>query len=333
MGNPTVTATSLDGVAQAALAQYEWSPRASLSLVNVSENSTYRVADPLTGRTAALRIHRPDYHSDVAIESELLWMDALRAAGVVDPPRPLLTRDGSRVVQIPVSEGPPRSVVMFEWLSGQAPTPHGDLVPSFAMLGTLAAKMHDHGTHWLRPPSFQRYTCDYETALGPRAMWGRWQDGLGLGPTESAQLSRLDTEVRRRLTAYGDSPARFGLAHNDLRLANLLVDQDHIHVIDFDDCGYSWFMYDFATAVSFMEDDPRVARWMDSWLDGYTRHRPLSKADLGIIPTLIMLRRLILVGWVGSHHSYAAEAAELGADFTVATCDLAEAYLSGRYLA
>lgn len=333
MGNPSVMATSLDGVARAALAQYGWSPRATISLVNVSENSTYRVDDPLTGRSAALRIHRPDYHSDVAIESELLWMDALRAAGVIDPPRPLLARDGSRVIGIPLGDGPPRSVVMFEWLAGQAPSPDGDLVPSFAMLGTLAAKMHHHGAHWSRPASFERYTCDYEAALGSRAMWGRWQDGLGLGPSESGQLTRLDAEIRRRLTAYGNSPARFGLAHNDLRLANLLVDHDHIHVIDFDDCGFSWFMYDFATAVSFMEDDPRVPTWMDSWLNGYTKHRSLSTVDVAIIPTLIMFRRLILVGWVGSHHTYAAEAADLGAEFTGATCDLAEDYLSGRYLA
>jgi len=41
---------------------------------------------------------------------------------------------------------------------------------------------------------------------------------------------------------------------------------------------------------------------------------------------------MLLVGWVGSHHEYAAEAAELGAGYTAGTCDLAEAYLSGAYL-
>lgn len=61
-------------------------------------------------------------------------------------------------------------------------------------------------------------------------------------------------------------------------------------------------------------------------------HRALSQPDLDIIPTLILFRRLLLVGWVGSHHEYAAEAAELGAGFTSVTCDVAEAYLAGRYL-
>jgi hypothetical protein len=41
-----------------------------------------------------------------------------------------------------------------------------------------------------------------------------------------------------------------------------------------------------------------------------------------------MLRRLLLVAWIGSHHEFATEAAELGAGFTDVSCDLAERYLS-----
>ena len=35
----------------------------------------------------------------------------------------------------------------------------------------------------------------------------------------------------------------------------------------------------------------------------------------------------LLTAWIGSHHTYATEAAELGAGFTVGTCELAEAFL------
>lgn len=322
----------LSAVARKALTSYDFSIQALLSLVNVSENATFRIDDPATGRTAALRVHRANYHTDAAIESELEWMDALRSAGVVEPPRPLLTRDGRRISNVSVDGGEVRSVVLFEWLDGDAPTTDGDLVPSFRLLGSLAARMHVHGTQWTRPASFDRYICDYDAALGSQAMWGRWQDGLAMGPAESEVLTRLDAEIRRRLTEYGKSSDRFGLAHSDLRLANLLLDGDHIHVIDFDDCGFAWYMYDFATAVSFIEEDPRVREWMDAWLEGYTEHRPVSPADLAILPTLVMFRRLLLVGWVGSHFEYATEAAELGPDFTRVTCELAEAYLSGSYL-
>ncbi len=324
--------TSLDRVVEAVLAQYDVSPDATVSLVNVSENTTYRVNDPRTGLSAALRVHRPNYHSRADIESELLWIDALRQSGAVNPPVPIAARDGSRVRTVDVEGGPARHAVLFEWLPGSAPATDADLVPSFDVLGTLAAKMHVHGSTWKRPAGFQRFTCDDEAALGPRALWGRWQDGRGLGPQEREILGRADAEIRRRLAEYGRSRERFGLAHNDLRLANLLFDDDDLYVIDYDDCGFAWYMYDFATAVSFIEDDPLVGDWMQAWLDGYAAHRPLSRPDRGILPTLILMRRLLLVGWVGSHYEYAAEARELGAAYTAGACRIAEDYLAGRFL-
>jgi Ser/Thr protein kinase RdoA (MazF antagonist) len=325
--------TSLDGVVRAALERYDFSPEATVTLVNVSENSTFRVDDPESGRRAALRVSRPDYHSKEAIESELAWMAALREAGIVDPAVPIAARDGTLVTAVEVDTGPPRHVVLFDWISGEEPGADGDdLVPKFRLLGTLAAGMVLHAISWRRPPWFTRYTIDYEVALGPNALWGCWQDSLGMGREELDILTRVDAEILRRLTEYGKAPERFGLAHSDLRLANLLVAGDRIHVIDFDDCGTTWYMYDFATAVSFIEDDPRVPELMAAWVDGYNDRRPLSRADEEIIPTLVMFRRMLLVGWVGSHHEYAAEAAELGAGYTAGTCELAEAYLSGTYL-
>jgi hypothetical protein len=45
-----------------------------------------------------------------------------------------------------------------------------------------------------------------------------------------------------------------------------------------------------------------------------------------------MFRRLLLLGWVGSHHEYAEEARERGVNYTNVTCQLAEEYLAGRFL-
>src|SRR5262249_34337093 len=81
------------------------------------------------------------------------------------------------------------------------------------------------------------------------------------------------------LGSYGRGDDRFGLIHADVRLANLLVDGDDIQVIDFDDCGFGWFMFDLATAVSFMEHDPRVPELCDAWVRGYRRVLPLPAAD------------------------------------------------------
>jgi len=329
MSRADAIATSLDRVVEAALAEYEVSDRVTYKLINVSENSTYRVDDPATGLAAALRVHRPNYHSRDEIESELMWIDALRQSRVVNTPAPIAGRDGARVRTIKVEGGGPgRHVSLFGWLSGSAPSADADLTPNFGILGGLAAKMHLHGIGWQRPANFRRFTYDDEAALG-KALWGRWQDAPGIGAPERGILARADAEIRRRLAEYGRATDRFGLCHNDLRLANLLIDGDRLSVIDFDDCGFSWFLNDFATAVSFMEGDPRIGEWLAAWLDGYARHRPLSQADRDIAKTLVMLRRLLLTGWVGFHYEHAAEARALGAAYAVGSCGVAEDYLSG----
>jgi Ser/Thr protein kinase RdoA (MazF antagonist) len=303
-----------------ALARYGL-PDATAELCNVSENHTYRVDDD--DRAYALRVHRPGYRTRDQIASELQWSDALREDGAVETPTVVAARNGDRVVDLGT-----HNVVLFDWLPGITPEPDGeDLIAGFKTLGAVSAGMHAHARAWALPPRFDRPVWDYEHTLGPEGYWGAWQDGLGMGSEELAHLHRLDATIARRLDAYGKGD-RFGLVHADIRLANLLVDGGHVRVIDFDDSGFSWFMYDFATTVSFMEDHPRVPDLRAAWLDGYRSVAPLAAEDEQELDTFVMLRRLLLVAWIGSHHTFATEAAELGAGFTAGTCALAEPYLS-----
>ena len=320
---------SMDELAAAALVRFGLSPSATAELCNVSENHTYKVHDPESGRAYALRVHRPGYRTARQIESELEWLDALRGDGAVDTCVPVPAGTGERVVAVADGELGERNVVLFHWLDGAEPDPEGDeVIAGFRLLGAVSARMHAHARAWSRPDGFQRPSWDYQHTLGTRGHWGAWQDGLGIGAPERGLLARLDAAIAGRLAAYGRSPERFGLVHADIRLANLLVDDGHVRVIDFDDSGYAWFMYDFATTVSFMEDHPRVPELRDAWLEGYRSVAPLAAVDEAELDTFVMLRRLLLVAWIGSHHTFATEAAELGAGFTAGTCALAERYLS-----
>ena len=313
--------------AEGALGGYDCHPEAAVSLLNVSENATFLVADPDQG-PSVLRVHRLGYHPEQEIASELAWMDALRAEAGVRTPRVLPDADGSLVVTAtdPVT-GDRRHCVRFEYLPGSEPAQ--DAVGHFADLGEITARMHRHARQWPRPPGFTRFHWDYDAAFGTVARWGRWQDGIGVGPAEREILGRLDAALRRRLAAFGTGPERYGLIHADTRLANLLVDGGAVSVIDFDDCGFSWYLYDLGTSVSFFEHEPQVPELVDSWLSGYRRVLPLPAADEAEIWTFILYRRLLLVAWIGSHQAVDI-AAELGSGYTAGSCELAETYLS-RY--
>jgi Ser/Thr protein kinase RdoA (MazF antagonist) len=142
-----------------------------------------------------------------------------------------------------------------------------------------------------------------------------------------AVLEKVETVVSTRLAAFGKSPDRYNLIHADMRLANLLVNAAGIRVIDFDDCGWGWFMYDFAAAISFIEDDPQVAALKAAWLRGYQSVRKLTDADVYEIDTFIMLRRMALLDWIGSHIE-APEPQALAPGFAATTAALGEKYLA-----
>ncbi len=323
----TANLSSLPVLAKAALSHFEISPLSTVELISLSENAIFKIVTP-EQFWFAMRIHREDYHSRKAIESELAWIVALRDAGVVTPPNPLRGRDGEFIQEIYIpSLNLRRHVVLFGWEAGIQPLMSDALEKPFETLGEAAARMHIHAREWHRPEWFERFTWNFETCLGEeRPHWGRWREGLGVDATRQTLFGRAATVIKQRLANYGTGPDRFGLVHGDMRLANLLIDAENVKVIDFDDCGFSWFMYDAATTVSFYEDDAKVPDLIESWLVGYRRVAQLSIDDENEIPTFIMLRRLLLVAWIGSHRETEL-AQDMGYKFTEVTDNLCENYL------
>ncbi len=329
------TADRLRRVAVSALGHYDLTEPpagpASLRLVNVSENATFRVDVGHGQPPRILRVHRLGYHSPAQIASELAWMDAVREQAGVRTPRALPAADGRRVLQVLDPDGgPPRTVVMFEFLPGREPDPD-HLVDNAQHLGRLTARLHLQARSWRPPAGFDRFRWDLDAVFGAHPRWGRWEDGVGVGVQEHAVLARLQRVITRRLAAFGTGADRFGLVHADLRAANLLVSGVggalSVNVIDFDDCGFSWYLYDLAAAVSFVEDRPDLPAVIDGWLTGYRSLAELSTEDAAEIDTLVMLRRVLLLAWLGTHRAVPG-ARDLTDGFAEGTCRLAEAYLS-----
>jgi Ser/Thr protein kinase RdoA (MazF antagonist) len=78
--------------------------------------------------------------------------------------------------------------------------------------------------------------------------------------------------------------------------------------------------------VSFYEHLAQASELIKQWLEGYRTVTPVSKEEEAEIPTFVMLRRLMLVGWIGSHPQ-ADLARSLGAEYTDQTVSLCSAYL------
>ncbi len=322
-----------EAFARAALASYGLDADCGLRLLSLSENATYLAGDPAAdgAEHLVLRVHRPGYHSLAAIRSELAWMRALTTDTGVATPHLVSARDGTDVVTAEV-DGAALYVDAVSFVPGCTAEEDPDAV-GFDELGRITAVMHRHSRHWVPPVGFTRFRWDLDTILGPQARWGNWRSAPGLDDADRATIQAAADDITAKITEFGCAPERFGLVHADLRLANLMVDPAEpagaITVIDFDDCGWSWYLADLGAAVSFIEDTPTGERIIADWLRGYREVSAIPPDDLALIPAFVMLRRINLTAWIASHHD-ADSALGVGADFAPNSARLAQRYLTDR---
>jgi len=303
-------------------------PVAVARCVNVSENQTFRIDSPQGKPLAVLRIYRAQHREEAEIRSELDWMEALCVAGDVRTPSILRTMSGDRLCPLFASGGSPRICVVFEFLQGSEP-PENERHKWFRRLGVVSAKLHGHGAAWNAPEAFRRPHLDWEALVGERAVWGPRCGAPGLDADAEREIVAAAALLRESLAEFDAQGLTRGLIHGDLRLANLLVDGEDLALIDFDDCAFAWHLFDVATSLSLIEDDPQAPELLNAWVDGYTRVKSLAASDLRSIPHLIMLRRIQVLSWFAGHADTDVTRTH-GPAVVAGTIAAARQYLDGR---
>ena len=317
--------TDLLEIARCASSVFGFGPKARFSRFPLTENATFAIREEGLSDTV-LRIYRGQGRPRIEIESEITWQRALgeEIGSMISPV--LVGQDGSMLVEVEqFQDGTVFFCVAYPLISGQEPR-EDELQRWFPELGTITALLHRQARTWDRPAWFTRPTWNVDTTLGDHPHWGHWSASVD-DPEEREMYQRISDVVATRLHRFGTDASRFGLVHADLRLANVLVEGESIAVLDFDDCGFSWYLYDLACALTFNEARADAGELIAAWVAAYREVESLSSADEHEIPTFIMLRRLLMSAYVGlrSDIDLARELAENR--FSLTTCDLGEAYL------
>lgn len=320
------TLSNFDQAASEAINHYSILAQASYEMIDYSENATYLVKN-IDGTSFILRISRPNYHEKEEIEAEIAWLKMLHEQSPIDVSLPIRADDGDYVHAHKVNNTIYYSTI-FTFLEGNKPdeSKEEQLIQQFETLGTITAMFHQHTVeNYDYYKTFKRMIWDENTILGEKPKWGRWQNGLSITPERLALYERAVEVIKVKLSQFGKSKDKYGLIHADLRLANLLISGDEIKVIDFDDCGFGWYLYDLASSVSFIEHFDYLDKLIASWVTGYSKIRSLSEEEIEMIPTFILMRRLQLISWVGSRDNETTRM--LGEDYTIQSDDLIVKYL------
>ena len=318
----------LQALAVKALESYGISKDANLTLLKHRENAVFAVQEPNNGNKCALRVHRVGYQTAESINSELKWMQALRE-GDIQTPKPIAGVDGRFVQTVSVPEVPEAChCSVMSWVDGKPLTDDNPL-ESYRLLGQINARFHQHAKNWTIPDGFERQVWDEEGICGVKPLWGHFKD-LAVLENEQLDLLYQAREVMlKRLEHYGKGPDRYGLIHADLMAENIILQNNTPCIIDFDDSGFGWFMYDLATLMTFNVADDNFDDILGAWIEGYRSQENLSDEDLAELPTFMVARCFVGLGWINTRKE-TPFAQQFTDDIVLLACMLAQKLIESQ---
>ena len=264
---------------------------AKTRLIAARENRVFRIDHP-TG-TYALRLHRPDYRTDSQLDAELDWMAHLDRVGL-SVPAPLASKAGAYLHHVAGTQ-----VDVLGWLDGQT---LDERLPSMATqeraglfytLGQRMARLHAASDAWPEGHGCDRPSWDCAGLLGEAPLWDRFWDNPALlaGQKQVLQAFReRAADALRRLVGTLD----YGLIHADLVPGNVMVSGTKLHLIDFDDGGFGFRLFELATGLLKHHGSADFEALQAAMINGYRSQRQIDTSQLALF---MALRAVTYVGW------------------------------------
>ena len=260
---------------------------ASLTLIAQRENIVYRVDEPNTQRSWALRLHRVGLRNKLELISESQWMQALSKTGM-NIPAPVESKNGHLCEEI---NG--QWVDLQVWMAGDTLS-HHLTNKHYYNLGSAMAQLHNVSDAWAEPTGFQRPAWNRDGLLGDSPMWGRFWENTSLAEPQRLLLNRFRIAASNALLNQ-QANLDYGLIHADLVTDNVLVENQQLHLIDFDDSGYGYRLFDVATVVLRAQRETQHEALTNALIEGYLSVRTL---DLSALELFLALRACTYIGWI-----------------------------------
>jgi Ser/Thr protein kinase RdoA (MazF antagonist) len=264
-----------------------------ITLAAHRENIVYRV-EAASGENYALRLHRAGYHSRAALESELQWMAALADRGI-RVPKPSLSHHAQYIEEIDGIH-----VDILSWMPGHAIGSASTALDlqnrsgTFFQLGAALARLHTASDDWQPPQSFVRHAWDTDGLLGETPFWGRFWDNPHLADNERDLMASARDAAQSKLQEIAHD-TDYGLIHADAVRENVLLHDNDVCLIDFDDGGYGFRLFDLATVLLKCRLEPDLQELQQSLISGYHSERAL---DVEHLDFFVALRSFTYVGWI-----------------------------------
>jgi len=247
-----------------------------------------------------LRLHAWD--NVPYINSELIWLEALAGEGGLAVQKPILTLNGEFSVKVS-SPGIPqgRCATLLGWLDGRKLGEKSIHPKHLNAVGRLVAQLHAFSSGWEPPEAFSRPTWDWDAQLGGRHFHVTLEELIETMPEQFLEPFKITSQkAKDTMASLGTGSDAFGLIHSDIYPENLLFKAGKAYPIDFEDCGYGYWIWDISVALCTWAWKPGRERMRDAFYEGYQAVRTLPAEQWELLELFIATQYATMLIWASA---------------------------------
>lgn len=254
-------------IAKNAIKQYSLqSPK--LKFLKHLENTTFKLSTEQGD--FLLRVYCGLNNTTQDIESEAKIIEYLSNCSQYSYQKPI-RNNSNKFVSIGEYGGISKPVSILSWIDSPIVGDNINDLNLFEQLGKLLAEIHNKLSDWQKPVDFHRPMLDADNVIGKNGAFGyansayKYFDRETLGLFESVYKRLVDFEA-----VAGQEKNIFGIIHGDLHLNNVILHQNSLIPIDFDDSGYGYYIYDLAVILANYSEMTEYSQIKANLFQGYT---------------------------------------------------------------
>lgn len=243
----------------------------------------------------------------VQIDSERHILDTLSQEGL-NVPKPV------KVIQTDTVSG-----LLLMYMQGISPTADDVSLTQMALIGKFLAQLHQIKFD----STLTRHALNWDGLFSEQGIYQPSDDNMRVFTGEQLSVMKQVAEsVQLAMASLGQSEEEFGIIHGDFLLKNILFHNKTVHALDFEYCGWGYYLYDLTPILWQLKPQGCYPQLEQALWDGYASIRLLTQRHRDLLETLIAGRQVASMRWIASNQDNPYVAGKVEAILAQRTAEL-----------
>ncbi len=252
-----------------------------------------------------LRLHPPGSTDAARLGSQLQWLASIRRNTKLMAPYPVVALvDGREQLWHDLRHESLHgtSVVyaaLFEYIEGERKPARDLSADDVYRIGEYLGTLHTDAQ--VKPArDFAGARLDWEGLFGEDSPYASPSERALKRAEQGGILDQVAEHLRAPLSKLASNPEAMGKIHADLLAKNILFRADSVAALDFEYCGWGFYLYDLAPLLWQLKGE-RAADYVlleEAMWRGYTSIRRMDEGDRALLETFIAARQLASIRWL-----------------------------------